>query len=492
MNKTPTGLIAAKRLAVAVATVCATLAVPAYATDDVKNVLDLMLKKGVISQQDYDQFMKDNADAAENKQFKEKRLDQDVAKANAYLIKNAEAGQVMKNGIGIQSADGQNSIQLTGRLHMDYRQYSPSWAPGASPDKDPFTDVLEVRRARLGVRGQFQKDWKYEIVGNYGMSNNGMSSSATEVDVAFVDYAAKPEFQVRMGKFKMPFSLEQLTSSNNIDFMERSLANQNEGEFVPGKETGVMAFGSPSAGITYGLALSVGRGNKSPTIDSLDTIGRVTANLSKAFANNDSIVTHVGLAYSSGKIKTITPSMGRTETRWYTSTAADVPFIASSSITDPDRTRLGYEFAVAYEALKVQGEIFDFKYKKDIRTDEINTNYLQVVYNLTGEKHNYSNSAGTFGWIKPNQPFSLEKGGLGAWQVGVRFSSLDASDVKVATGKTNELSAWTYGLTWFVNDNARVMLNYTSTDFNGVAVGTRADQRITKESAVMLRGQLSF
>jgi len=50
MNKTTTGLIAAKRIAVAVATVCATLAAPAYATDDVKNVLDLMLKKGVISQ----------------------------------------------------------------------------------------------------------------------------------------------------------------------------------------------------------------------------------------------------------------------------------------------------------------------------------------------------------------------------------------------------------------------------------------------------------
>jgi DNA ligase-1 len=54
MNKTTTGLMAAKRVAVAVATVCVTLAAPAYATDDVKNVLDLMLKKGVISQEKAD------------------------------------------------------------------------------------------------------------------------------------------------------------------------------------------------------------------------------------------------------------------------------------------------------------------------------------------------------------------------------------------------------------------------------------------------------
>ena len=94
MNKTTTGLMAAKRVAVAVATVCATLAAPSYATDDVKNVLYLMLKKGVISQQDYDQFMKDNADAAENKQFKEQRLDKDISKANAFIQKNADAGKV--------------------------------------------------------------------------------------------------------------------------------------------------------------------------------------------------------------------------------------------------------------------------------------------------------------------------------------------------------------------------------------------------------------
>ena len=491
MSKTTTGLIAAKRIAVAVATVCATLAAPAFAGDDVKNLLDLMLKKGVISQQDYDKFIADTADAAENKQFKEKRLDSDVAKANAFVLKNAEAGQVMKNGIGIQSPDGANSIQLTGRVHMDYRGYSPTFADGASAATDPFTDVLEVRRARLGVTGQFQKDWKYQIVGNYGMGSNGMSSGSTEVDVAFVDYAANPELSVRMGKFKMPFSLEQLTSSNNIDFMERSVTNQNEGEFVPAKETGLMLFGSPRSGVSYGLAVSTGRGNKSATIDSFDTIGRISANLSKAFANDDSIVTHVGVGYSTGKVKTLAPEMGRTETRWYSSTSGALPFIASSTNTEPDRTRLGYEVAVAYEALKFQGEIFDFKYKGS-RTDEIGTSYFQLVYNLTGEKHNYSNSSGTFGWIKPNQPFSLAKGGLGAWQIGIRYSDLDASGVTVATGKTNKLSGLTYGLTWFVNDNARVMLNYTTTDFNGVAVGSTANQRVTKDSAVMLRAQLSF
>lgn len=484
MNKTTTGLLAAKRITVAVATVCATLAAPAFATDDVKKVLDLMLKKGVITQQDYDKFIQDNADEAENKQFKEQRLDRDVAKANAYLIKNAEAGQVMKNGIGIQSADGQNTIQLTGRMHMDYRNYSETNAAGSTVD--PLQDALEVRRARLGVRGQFMKDWKYEVVGNYGMTNNGMSSASTEVDVAYLDYAGNPSAQVRMGKFKMPFSLEQLTSSNNIDFMERSLVGQSDTELIPGKETGVMLFGSPDPGFTYALAASAGRGNKTAGIDNVDWVGRTTVNVHKRFLNSDQIISHLGIAYSDGTTTTMSPASARTELR------SSSGFFGASSMTGPvDRTRHGLEGAIAYEAFKLQAEKFDFNYRNTSVDRDFGGHYVQAVYNLTGEKHNYSNSSGTFGWIKPNSPFSLEKGGMGAWQVGIRMSEFDASDITPSANKTNKAKAMTYGVTWFVNDNVRFMLNYGSTSFDNQAVGSSPSQ-ITKERALMLRGQVSF
>ena len=181
MNKS-NHLIAASRVAVAVAAVCASLSAPAFAADN-KALLDLMLKKGVITQKDYDEFVDATRDADENKAFKEKRVDQDLAKANAYMQKNADAGQVMKSGLGIQSADGESSIQLTGRIHMDYRNYGRTAASGSTVD--PLQDAFEVRRARLGVKGQFMKDWKYELVGNYGMSGNGMSSGSTEIDVAY-------------------------------------------------------------------------------------------------------------------------------------------------------------------------------------------------------------------------------------------------------------------------------------------------------------------
>ena len=497
MKNSSTRTMTAKRIAVAVAAVCATMSAPSFAAGtDVKALMDLLLKKGVITQQEYDQNIQA---AAENEAFKEKRLAADVKNLNNIAIKNKDTGSVMKNGLGMQSTDGETTIQLTGRVHMDYRSYSGDTTGAFTTDTQ--TNALEVRRARLGVRGQLFKDWKYEIVGNYGAADSatapsGMSSTSTEIDVGYIDYAKNPAASVRLGKFKMPFSLEQLTSSNNIDFMERSVTNQTEGEFVPAKETGAMIFGSPVSGMSYGFALSRGRTQsatatfpKTAVFDKPDYIGRVSANLPKVFLGRDDFVLHTGLGYSKGEIGGLTTSaLGRNEIR--TSAAF---YTANAALTGPvNRTRIGYESAVAYKAFKLQGEMFNFKYDGATASNEIESNYIQAVYNLTGENHNYSNSAGTFGWIKPNVAF--DKGGMGAIQIGIRASSLKAPDVTPKSSTpfaTNDYSSITYGVTWFLNDNARVMLNYTEIDYGGIGVGATAS-RYLKERALMMRGQLSF
>jgi len=489
MNKIQTRTLAAKHIAVAVATLCASLSAPVYAAaDDVKSLMDLLLKKGVISQSEYDQHVKAAEEAAENRDFKEKRIDKDVAKANEFIQKNADAGQVMKNGIGMQSADGKNSIQLMGRLHMDYRTYGSGYASGAAQN-DNLTDALDIRRARLGVKGQFEKDWKYEIQGTYGMADNGMSSSATEVDIAFVDYAANPALMFRAGKFKMPFSLEQLTSSNNIDFMERSFANQNEGEYVPAKETGVMVHGSPLTGTSYGLAFSRGRANKSAQYDGADFVSRGTANIAKLMGRDD-LVTHLGIGYSTGKVKSGTSyASARDESRAYSGFFNGTETVSAGA----SRTRSDVEYAIAYGPYKAQGEFFQIGYSDTTGTNAgsnaVKMNYNELLWNITGESHNYNNANGTFGWIKPNNKFT-SNGGLGAWQVGVRLSDFDGSDFTPAAGKTAKATSLTYGLNWYVNDNVRFMLNYVETKYDSsVTVGTTS---LDKIKAIMLRSQISF
>jgi phosphate-selective porin OprO/OprP len=368
---------------------------------------------------------------------------------------------------------------------MDYRSYSSGYASGATQN-DNLTDALDVRRARLGVRGQIEKDFKYEIQGTYGMADNGMSESSTIVDIAFVDYAANPAAMFRAGKFKMPFSLEQLTSSNNIDFMERSFANQNEGEYVPAKETGVMLHGSPLAGTSYGLAYSRGRANKSAQYDGADFIGRGTANIAKLMGRDD-LVTHLGMGYSTGKVKSGTSyASARDESRAFSGFFNGTETVSAGA----SRTRSDVEYAIAYGPYKAQGEFFQIGYSDTSNgSNAVKMNYNELLWNITGESHNYNNANGTFGWIKPNNKFT-SNGGLGAWQVGVRLSDFDGSDFTPAAGKTAKATSLTYGLNWYVNDNVRFMLNYVETKYDSsVTVGTTS---LDKIKAIMLRSQISF
>jgi phosphate-selective porin OprO/OprP len=450
---------------------------PAMA-DEYKDTLDLLLQKGIITQQEYNTKIEAHAERLENKQFNAARIDKDLRDNNNSRFTKANDGSVMENGIGLKSKDGNNTIQLTGRLHMDYRQYSPDY--GTSQTTDSYQNLAEVRRARFGVRGQFQKDFKYQLLANFG-NDVGSSSTSSTMDEMWVNYAANPEMQFQFGLFKMPFSLEQMTSSNNIDFMERSLVGQNDSELIPAKETGFMVHGIPKPGLLYQVALSRGRANKDAANDGFDYIGRVVTNVAE-LQGSKAYVLHLGAAYSMGDIKGgVTPASGRTEARsqsaWFTGPALS---------GDTTRTRQGIE-AFAYNGLKLQGEQFNFKYDPTTGSNqEIKGYYVQAVYNLTGESHNYKD--GAFNWIKPNNP--TDKGGRGAWQVGVRMSEFDASDIAVATGKSNRATAMTYGVTWFATDNLRFMLNYVDTKFDAL-VGS-SGSRVNGDRAVMFRSQFSF
>jgi phosphate-selective porin OprO/OprP len=463
------------KIALAMSLVFAT---SAYA-DEYVDTLNILRDKGVLTQKEYDAKVKAYEEKAENKKFAEQRIDKDVSDSVKYRQARANDGAVTENGLGLKSKDGNTTAQFTGRLHMDYRHYTPDYGVGQTTDS--YQNLAEVRRARFGVRGQFAKDFKYQLLANFG-NDAGSSSTTTTADEMWVNYAANPEMQFQFGLFKMPFSLEQLTSSNNIDFMERSLIGNTDGEFIPAKETGFMLHGIPKPGLTYALALSRGRANKDAVSDGFDYIGRVTTNFAE-LQGSKAYVAHLGAAYSTGEIKSgVIPASGRTEARtqsgWFTGSAL-------SGVTT--RTRQGLEAAFAYNGLKVQGEHFQFNYDPTTGNDQkINGYYVQAVYNLTGESHAYKD--GTFGWIKPNNP--IDKGGRGAWQVGVRMSEFDASDISVATGKSNRATAMTYGITWFATDNLRFMLNYIDTKFDAL-VGS-SGSRVNGDRAVMLRSQLSF
>ncbi len=157
----------------------------------------------------------------------------------------APSGFSMANGRPtFSTADGQNSISLTGRIHYDmgdYLDYTPQSTK--SPTQD-LNSGENLRRARLGVVGKIAGDWNYGLIYDFGGSNDngpgqagGTAASASGgVETAELTYNGFRPVAIETGIEDVPYTLDEATSSNDIMFMERSssqviAANLAAGDF---------------------------------------------------------------------------------------------------------------------------------------------------------------------------------------------------------------------------------------------------------------------
>ncbi len=455
----------------------------------------------------------------------------------------------------LESANGNNSISLTGRMHLDYRHNNMDLYSTDFNDRDSATgaDNIELRRARLGVKGKFAKDFNYEIVGN-------LPGTAT-VDVAFVDYAKYPEAKLRLGRFKQPFNLEELTSSNNIDFMERSFVNQ----LAPAKKNGAMFFGEPKTGFTYALsAYSMNDTEQDSKNDKMNYAGRTTLNLGELLGNK-TMVAHIGLAGFNAEYN-ITPTTTsgnpastagqggttngsilafRTPGRGLSNIfAAQIGGVNvsnlglqsanSNSTSQVKSSAVGLEGVFAVNSFKVQGEYARANMSGQTGTtgDKLDLNadvfYGELMYLATGEKYADAYKGGAFGSIKPINNFDLDKNQWGAWEFGLRAEKYTVDDFGLtagsggasegvgatrvrgttsctgSSGSTQTVSAingckassttYTAGIKWILNPNAMVKLNYSRTNFGYEWEHFDLDdsRRLNKEDLLMLRTQMTF
>ena len=427
----------------------------------------------------------------------------------------------------LESANGSNSIQLTGRMHLDGRysnvnDFDQTFGEVNDKDSASAADQFEMRRARLGVKGKFAKHFNYEVVGN-------LPGTAT-LDIAYLDYAKYNEASVRIGKFKQPWGLEQLTSSNNIDFMERSYNDQ----ITPGKKLGAMLFGEPKVGLTYAVsAFQMNDTEQDYRNDKMSFAGRGTLNFAELMGDKESIY-HVGLAgfdkewnvrgstsssSSGGKDPSATllafSSPGRGLSNVFRSQIggekSDTKHVSSLSdeTSQMKSHAYGLEAIVARGPFKIQGEFSQSKHEgsydisnalgKTTADLKARTWYAEALWLVTGEKYANSYKKGVFGSIKPTNNFDADGGsGWGALEAGLRVEGYDVTDANMThpgtlTGSDgfgtrfqgtmncsggdglhqatvsdckSGAKSYTAGLKWILNPNVLFKLNYMHTKFD--------------------------
>jgi phosphate-selective porin OprO/OprP len=394
----------------------------------------------------------------------------DKKKANTPTLKN-------KGGkFSIQSADGKNEIALTGRMHFDYRNSDLDDSDFGNSDADDYdidtksvsSSEFEMRRARIGIKGKLDGIWKYDVV----LNANGKKGN--NLDTASLTWAAMKPFQIQFGRFKQAFNLEGLTSSNDIDFNERSFLNQ----ISPHKKLGIAFKGAPTKGMTYAVT-KYQEGYKNNTLeDENNYSGRVTYNWAEANKIKDSIF-HVGIAgftedysarpktSSNGYATSDAVSDGATTHstlfkfksagRGYSPLAAIQ--VQGQDLTNGGASQLGktanhhenrfaaLEGIFAKGPFKIQAEYGQGKFegKNEVAGDaaeaDVKSGYISAGYILTGEHYSKSYKGGKMKGIKIKNPFNFEDGtGTGAWEIMARYEYLGIDDIKLSAGGAGDES----------------------------------------------------
>jgi phosphate-selective porin OprO/OprP len=448
------------------------------------------------------------------------------------------------------TAFAQVEAKVTGRVHFDARNFSTNY--NAIPDRDSASlgDSFEVRRARIGIAGTINKDIGYEVVGN------AVGGTTNFVDTAWGNYGFNKKAQVRVGRFKQPFSMEEQSSSNNVSFMERSYGNQ----MVPGKRLGAMVHGEPMKGLTYGVSVYQDGFNELTNQSSIGSkaAARLTLNLAEMNNIKDTVL-HIGAGYTGGESSVVPVNSGNTQSAADMATRATLVALRSenrgqsnvyraqiggdtlrstsvssvANVATPlgisynqtannavniNQKLRGVELAGARGPFKFQMETFNSKYDAKGTVQNLTTlatannaagvqvkaDYMEFMYNITGESFSEAYKGGNFGGLKVKSIFMRDYGGVvgngtGAWQAGYRTSKYAASNfTSVGTGGRQQNTATartnTYALNWVMNSNARVMFNYAETKFgtNITLLDTTTGGTTDKERVISVRSQFNF
>lgn len=434
--------------------------------------------------------------------------------------------------LGLQSADGQYSIALTGRLQVDVGDYANFNPKSKIVGPQNLHSGFNVRRARVGVTGKVAGDWTYGLIYDFGNSADNTNSG---IQTAQFSYNGFKNTSIDFGYSNTYFSLDQATSSNDVLFMERATpsvvaTNVNTGNYRSNFGVRYMSdrywlgayFTGPKNGDVHGQGESIGAFQRA-TVQALQD---PKYNLHLGVGINEIIKAPYAAGALPATTSTASLSTGIVSTTNNPSTntfaLSERPELRVDPTSFLNTGQLGtvghpvsggyildLEAAGGYGSFFAQGEYLHFSIDRTgLETAEFDGGYGEASYVLTGESHKYRKESGAYGGIIPDHPFSIDQGTWGAWELATRVSYIYLTSgftpglpisSKSQPGAVNggKQTTYTAGLNWYPNSYMRFMLNYVHMDFDkanpstvgkaliGTPVGATSD-------AIALRSQVAW
>jgi phosphate-selective porin len=110
-----------------------------------------------------------------------------------------------------------------------------------------INDRFRLRRARINLTGDFAEQFDFKMEGDFANSDgtNGGRTAFSATDI-WINWHQFPGAQIKVGQYKAPFGLEQLTPDTTLLAIERTLPTN---AITPERQIGAELWGKPLTGI---------------------------------------------------------------------------------------------------------------------------------------------------------------------------------------------------------------------------------------------------
>ncbi|MCT2559949.1 porin [Tsuneonella sp. YG55] len=360
----------------------------------------------------------------------------------------------------IEGKDGW-SFKPRGRLQYDVGFVN---APDSTGRPDGFGN--EARRARLGVEGT--------MPGGFGYKFEVDVADSVEVTDAILTYKDGPA-TISIGQHNNFQSLEELTSSRFTSMIERAAFTD-----AFGFERRVGASVQYAKGPVLAQA-----GLFSDNIDALSNKNGGADGRIVFMPKSGSTQLHLGGSIHYADLQDGSTVRYRQRPLVHFTSQR---FIDTGTLGASSETGYGLEAAVISGPLHAAAEQYWQHLNRPgaLSDPTFSGGYAEVGYFLTGgDTRGYK--GGTFDRVKPKNP--VNKGGLGAVQVNLRYDWLDLVDAGIVGGKQAGYQA---SLIWTPTDYTRFLLNYGRMEYDNAIYPAAGGDRSYGVDAFGVRAQIDF
>ena len=220
--------------------------------EKLERAVELLQKRNAELEQEVKSLKKEKPSAPTLSETKRSRF---VPDSKSYVEKTETT--VEKKPVYVVPGASEIKLMLGGFLQTQYEAgdvFAFEGRFGSGAIKDRF----RLRRARINVTGDFAEQFDFKLEGEFAQSDVGLTvrnangtilaSNSTRTAFGgtdlFVNWHRFAEFNIKVGQYKAPFGLEQLTPDTKLFTLERSEVTS---ALTPERQIGLQIWGKPLA-----------------------------------------------------------------------------------------------------------------------------------------------------------------------------------------------------------------------------------------------------